>query len=197
VYCVRTLLLQNLKAHPRQYYLRARINGNLLPKSIPSPNVSYRSTMKLHLSLLSILPTLIAGMPSGPLERSTDIERKSIESRLVKGNTQFCSATTCGVPTNADCLLNLATLEKQPADFQHCTTASFNLFFGAGACQLIFGGHKPNNQTTCISSEHLVELLREVLNTCVNNSDLGVGGCIELEDSGHVCVRTENFGGCR
>ena len=175
----------------------------------PSQSDYRRTTMKLYLSL-SIFAAVITGMPSvsaqrwidpESIERSVvserqygrrgiDVERKA-ESRRVMGTTPICSAATCGRPTTAECasILKRAGTSFTPSDRQYCSQDLDVLGFGLGGpCQIGFCGHKPNNESTCISARQWAELVDDILNSCVNNPEVRVGGCIDLEDSGRVCV---------
>jgi len=174
--------------------------------------------MKLHLSLLSIFATVITGIPTVPVQRAIDlerfenpvvakgqygrrgkhVERKGVESRVVNGNTLLCSAANCGTPTIAVCDANIKTTSFGTPDSQICSTGPFGIGIGfRSPCVIQFLNQLPNDETTCISAALFIELVHDVLNSCVNNTELGVGGCVELEGSGgHVCVGTSESDKC-
>ena len=58
-------------------------------------------------------------------------------------------------------------------------------------CEVTFSGNK--DEPVCISQARLNGLAKEIFNDCVNNPAVGFGGCVDLEDTGHVCIRNFNI----
>ena len=171
--------------------------------------------MKFYLCLLSILPTVIKASPTIGLLSSTDIERiekrgdldiaeprygvevehepsHDFGSRLGKRLSPICS-DTCGKVVVSDCLATLAVAAnaaKLGPKSAFCATDS-GRFFGNN-CVITFFGHTVG-KSTCISNARLAGLAQEVFNDCVNNPKVGFGGCVDLADGGHVCLRDETF----
>jgi|SRR5277367_1698850 len=176
---------------------------------------NYLSVMKFYFSLLSILSTVISAKPAMVHHRSTDIEKPadsytegqygargiSVErqaeqsghdlvSHLERGISPICSHI-CGKAS--DCVPVIEFQAQQP-DEALCANDAVIVTVGS-ECQLTFGGHH-SSEVTCISQARFAGLGREVFDACMNNDKVGFGGCVDLGDGGHVCLRNNLSSSC-
>jgi hypothetical protein len=173
--------------------------------------------MKFHLCLLSILPTIMA-KPFTMVPRSTDIERNKISedlnieeqyeapginvghdmteshhepvSYLEKRNTAICSKI-CGVMDIQSCAKMVNTRGGVTTATENCAPVGILGFQDENDCEVTFMGH--TDKPVCISEARVTQLAKAVFDQCVNNPAVGFGGCIDLEDTGHVCIRNANI----
>ena len=158
--------------------------------------------MKLFLSLLPVLATFANAFPTTPSNdfelvkiraelsaarshSGAHVERES--SHLDKRLSPTCSIT-CGVVVEiSECaatLKSLAATAKENPEGTFCAVKDI-AFFGNGCIVSFRGFHTP---TTCISNARLSGLAEEIFNECVSNPLLSVGGCVDLEDGGQLCI---------
>jgi len=161
--------------------------------------------MKFHLSLLSALAALTNAFPTMPsndfgrVENRAELSAAALghsgahvvreSSHLDKRLSPICSVA-CGIVKASDCLVTLAAASGLAKSNPKGSLCSVNdiLFLGSG-CQITFEGFI--TKTTCISNARFSGLAEEIFKDCVTNPLVGVGGCVDLGDGGHVCIADE------
>src|SRR5271170_5306282 len=155
--------------------------------------------MNFYSYFLLILPTAITAWPANTPRhhRSTDIERIKLGKRL----SPICSET-CGTVANViDCLPVLMMAQEAansiPEGSDCARNGAVNFVQEGSDCVISFAGHGSAAET-CISNTRLAGEAEKVFFDCIDPSSGsdGVGGCVDLEDAGHVCVRNINATAC-
>jgi hypothetical protein len=102
-----------------------------------------------------------------------------------------------------DCLDVLMTVAESAAesadsapDVQFCAVNTVRVIGEGSDCVITFAGH--DSETTCISNKRLSGEAQKVFFECIDppSGNTGTGGCVDLGDMGHVCVRNVNAGEC-
>ena len=116
--------------------------------------------------------------------------RHGLVPRLGKRNSPIYSET-CGKVDIKSCSTLLETQSGVTAVTENCSHVNQLRFNNLNDCEVTFFGHK--DKPVCISQARLTGLARKIFNQCVNNPAVGFGGCFDLEDTGHVCIRNVNI----
>jgi hypothetical protein len=176
--------------------------------------------MKLYLCLLSLFSNFVTAMPSKALQRSSNesldppvdlgdlsvgegqnsglrinVEHEPVDgfgSRLGKRDSLFCNETLCGKISVSEFL---PTLKLVDTFYPNSTVCADQDQVDIGVdFQASFASHRSGK--TCIVLKSVTSLTNELFNACVKNSNIGSGGCVELEDTGRVCIRNAKASTC-
>ena len=121
---------------------------------------------------------------------SINVEHEPVDgfgSRLGKRDSLFCNETLCGKISVSEFLPTLKLVDEFNPDSTSCADHD-QVDIGADF-KASFASHR--NEKTCILLKSMTSLTNELFKACVKNSNIGSGGCVELEDSGRVCIRAK------
>jgi hypothetical protein len=175
--------------------------------------------MKFYLYLLLMLSTITTAWSTMTFHRATgferlqdltpqqrprtiNLERQAISEsgpHLAKRISPTCSAT-CGTVANVidclDVLKTFAAAADTAPDGQFCVVNTVRIIGDGGDCVITFAGD--DSETTCISNKRLSGEAQKVFFECIDppSGNTGTGGCVDLGDMGHVCIRNVNAGEC-
>lgn len=122
------------------------------------------------------------------VEHDTIDSRHELVSSMEKRNSAICSET-CGKVDIKSC----SALFDDGVTSDKVICANHDLRnLTQDDCEITFAGH--SDKPVCISGARFAGLAKEVFNQCVKNPAVGFGGCFNLEDTGHVCIKNINIG---
>ena len=118
--------------------------------------------------------------------------RYEFVSRLRSRGTPTC-IEACGQAPVDDCTALVESIAGVAPESPNCVKGGEIDVASNDNCVVTFLAQR--DLETCISQGRLAGLAKLVIDYCLNITSVGFGGCVDLVDTGHVCVRNANAAG--